>query len=204
MLISYKDLCKDYDLKVRGILHIGAHMCEELQSYVENGCSNILWIEGDPTTFSRAKMKYPQQNILNYLITDVDDQYIKFHHANNGQSSSILEFGLHKVFHSEVKFVSESKLITKRVDTIFKDHDIDENFANFLNIDIQGAELLALKSMGSILSNFDYVYLEVNDKEVYVGCALISDIDEYLEKYGFKRVSVSWTNAHWGDAFYMK
>ncbi len=33
---------------------------------------------------------------------------------------------------------------------------------NFLNLDIQGAELKALKSMGDYLNNVDYIYTEVN------------------------------------------
>ena len=204
MLISYSDLCKTFDLKVHGILHIGAHLCEELQTYVNNGCSKIIWIEGDPNIYNVVKIKYPRQIIFNYLITDVDNEEVTFNHANNGQSSSIFAFGTHEKYHPEVKFISKSKLLTKRIDTIYKDHGIDKNFANFLNIDIQGAELLALKSLGDILTNFDYIYLEVNKEEVYIGCALISDIDEYLGKYGFKRVSVSWTVANWGDAFYIK
>ena len=95
-------------------------------------------------------------------------------------------------------------LLSKRIDTVYREENIPENFANFLNIDIQGAELLALKSMGNILNNFDYLYLEVNKEEVYKDCALVEEIDEYLDKYNFKRVELEWTFASWGDALYIK
>ena len=81
---------------------------------------------------------------------------------------------------------------------------IPKNFANFLNIDIQGAELLALKGMGNIINYFNYVYLEVNQEYVYKNCALVNEIDKYLSKYNFVRVETSWTKAQWGDALYIK
>ena len=101
-------------------------------------------------------------------------------------------------------YINKIKLKTLRLDTIYADNDISNNFANFLNIDIQGAELLALKGMGDLLDNFDYLYLEVNKEEVYKDCPLVEDIDEYLKKWNFKRVQTSWKWANWGDAFYIK
>ena len=87
---------------------------------------------------------------------------------------------------------------------MYDEDKIPKNFANFLNIDIQGAELLALKGMGELINYFDYLYLEVNRDYVYKNCALVDEIDEYLLKYNYVRVETSWTNAQWGDALYMK
>ena len=38
MLINLTDLIQKYNLKIDGILHIGAHECEEVEIYLENGC----------------------------------------------------------------------------------------------------------------------------------------------------------------------
>lgn len=73
---------------------------------------------------------------------------------------------------------------------------------DFLNMDIQGAELKALRGMGDILKQFKWAYLEVNKAELYKGCALVEDIDLYMLSYGFRRVETSWTGAMWGDALY--
>ena len=54
---------------------------------------------------------------------------------------------------------------------------------NFLNLDIQGAELKALKSMGDYLNNVDYIYTEVNSDYVYEDCALITELDDYLSQF---------------------
>jgi len=50
-----------------------------------------------------------------------------------------------------------------------------------------------------------YIYTEVNSDYVYKNCGLVSEIDEYLEKFGFSRVETSWCGSTgWGDAFYIK
>jgi FkbM family methyltransferase len=189
---------------VHGILHVGAHLCEELEKYNEFGYKNIIWIEADPDIFAVAKKSYPDEMILNYLVTDVDDERLNFNVANNGMSSSILNFGTHSEHHEHIKNVAHKVLQSKRIDTIYKLNNIDKKFANFLNIDIQGAELLALKGMGGILDNFDYIYVEVNTEEVYEKCALLDEIKSFLVSHNFAMKLISMTTANWGDAFFVK
>ena len=49
-----------------------------------------------------------------------------------------------------------------------------------------------------------YIYTEINTNTLYKDCALVSEIDEYLSKYGFIRVETSMTPFEWGDALYIK
>jgi hypothetical protein len=73
------------------------------------------------------------------------------------------------------------------------------------NLDIQGVELRALKGMESYLDSIQYIYTEVNSDYVYKECCLITELDDYLGQFGFKRVETSWCdNTGWGDAFYIK
>jgi hypothetical protein len=72
--------------------------------------------------------------------------------------------GTHKQYYPHINYIEKLTLKTKRIDTLYKEEKIDSSFANFLNIDIQCAELLALKGMWDLLNNFDYAYLEVNRK----------------------------------------
>ena len=84
---------------------------------------------------------------------------------------------------------------------ILPNYDIEYNFLNF---DIQGAELKALKGMENYLSQVDYLYSEVNSDYVYKDCVLINELDDYLNKFGLIRVETYWTPCKWGDAFYIK
>ena len=100
----------------------------------------------------------------------------------------------------------ESSLIlrSKRISTIFSENGISFDNYNFVNIDLQGYELPAIKGFGDAISKMDYIYTEVNTGEVYKGCTKIEELDEYLGGYGFTRVETEMTDAEWGDSFYMK
>ena len=76
---------------------------------------------------------------------------------------------------------------------------------NFINLDIQGVELRALKSMESYLNAIDYIYSEVNIEEVYKNCDQMTDITTYLAQYNFKLAdSRIYAQFGWGEAFYIK
>jgi FkbM family methyltransferase len=205
MLINFNTIVKKYG-KPNGIIHIGAHLMEERDDYVNEGINNIIWIEANPSIYSIIQQNHIGSNekLFNYTVSDIDDKIIDFYITNNGQSSSILELDKHKIHHPSI-FVTETiKTKTKRIDTIISEKNIDINLYNFLNIDIQGAELLALKGFGNLINNIKYIYTEINTNTLYQNCALINDIDEYLNSFGFKRVETEMTDFEWGDALYVK
>ena len=78
---------------------------------------------------------------------------------------------------------------------------------DLLNIDTQGYEMEVLKGSRKLLSQgIKYIILEVNKKELYEGCPLVKDIDNFLKKFGFVRTDTHyWMDSYsWGDAFYIK
>ncbi len=203
MLIPTEVLYRKYNLKINGILHIGAHTCEELRSYNNVGVSaeNIIWIEADPKVVERIK-HIP--NVFNSVISDVDDKEMEFMITNNEESSSLLNLKEHMKYYPEIIEINRLKVKTVTVDTFYQRNNLDPTKYNFVNMDIQGAELMALKGMTQSLPFVNYLYLEVNIRELYEGCGLMYQIDEFLATYGFERRELSLTNDGWGDAFYIK
>jgi FkbM family methyltransferase len=201
MLISLHELVKKYSVQFKGILHVGAHECEELNDYEKYLQRNkILWVEAMNDKVEYCRQKYPNILIENAVVSD-NEETVKFNVSNNGQSSSILDFGLHSQYHGHVHYVSAFETQTKMLKDIIKNYDIEFNFLNF---DIQGAELKALKGMEEYLDKVDYLYTEVNSDYVYKDCALITELDDYLKSFGLHRVETSWTDCKWGDAFYIR
>lgn len=202
MLIPLHDLVKKYNIHFKGILHVGAHECEEIKDYeIYLPRDQILWIEALPGKVEYCKQTYPNVLIENAVVSNVVEN-VRFNVSNNGQSSSILDFGLHSTFHPHVHYVSYFKTETKILKNILPKYNIKYNF---LNLDIQGAELKALKGMEEYLSNVDYIYTEVNSDYVYKDCALIGELDEYLIQFGLYRVQTEWCGHYrWGDAFYIR
>ena len=213
MLITIAELKARFNVNIKGILHIGAHNCEELGDYVSNGVnlSNIYWIEALPRLVEKNKRINPLLNIYQAVIYDEDDKEIEFNitncngDVNNLQSSSILEFGSHKTSHPHVKLVDKVKMKTSRMDSVIVKNAIAMENVNFINLDIQGVELRALKSMESYLNAIDYIYSEVNIEEVYKNCDQMTDITTYLAQYNFKLAdSRIYAQFGWGEAFYIK
>ena len=208
MLIDYffiNQVFTRYNIKISGALHVGAHECEELTFYHKLNLTNddIYWVEAITDKVNKAKNR-GIPNVYSAVITDEDDKEITFNVSNNVESSSILEFGTHSKEHPNIHYIGKYLCQTITIDTFIKRNNIDISKLDFWNFDIQGAELMALKGASESLKYAKAIYLEVNVDEVYKGCAKMSEIDEYLSKYGFVRVLTCITQHGWGDALYIK
>lgn len=211
MLISFDYLFEKYSIKTKTVLHLGANTGQEAAAYSVHGVETVIWVEALPAVHAKLAKHVAQfpsvQIALQACLSDVDGQDVTFNVASNdAQSSSFLEFGTHSKEHPTVRFVDRLQMKTKRLDTLLAEHGLDLPWpgGSFLNIDLQGAELLALKGMGDLLHRFQYAYVEVNEKELYKGCPLTKDIDAYLARFGFVGVETKMTGSGWGDKFYIK
>lgn len=207
MLISFNqvhEILIANNIVITGVLHLGAHDCEELGFYNQLGLesNDIIWIDAINEKVIEAKNR-GIQNIYNAVITDKDDQEIIFNISNNKQSSSVLEFGTHQEEHPDVLYVDKINLKSITINSFVEKNNIDIEKHNFWNFDIQGVELLALKGANNYLKYAKVLYLEVNKKELYKNCALIHEIDLFLSQYNFKRVITNMTHHGWGDALYI-
>lgn len=202
MLIPLDFLIQKYNVKLIGILHVGAHECEELVAYDKYLTrDNMLWVEALPDKVDFCKNRFPGIQIEHAVVSDCVETVI-FHRSNNGQSSSFLDFGTHSLHHPQVQYVDEFQVETVPLSGILSKYSIP---FNFINLDIQGVELKALRGMEAYLSSIQYIYSEVNADYVYQNCGLVTEMDDFLSNYGFKRVETCWAgNTGWGDAFYVK
>jgi|UniRef100_A0A6C0CZ77 FkbM family methyltransferase len=199
------NLLKEKGLAITGVFHIGAFECEELEFYQKLGLSptDVVWIDAVNDKVIQAKER-GIPNVFNAVITDKDDEIVTFNVSNNIASSSILDLCTHKIEHPHIFYTNSFTAKSITVASFFEKNNIDSSKLNFWNFDIQGAELLALKGAEKYLHKVDVIYLEVNIKELYKGCAMMSDIDLYLADFGFIRVITEMTRYSWGDAVYIK
>lgn len=214
MLYSFKDCISVSGGKpFEGVLHVGAHLGEEAKDYCDNGVKRVLWVEANKTLmknlYDNVKMIPVQHMFANEVLSDEDGKQVTFNITNNGQSSSILPLGTHKIHHPHVHVVDTKTVTTKRFDTYYKENQVHINLFefDFVNLDIQGAELKALKGFGNLFTRFPNIraiYCEVNTEEVYEGAALVPEIDAYLDQFGFHRVVTKMTEYGWGDALWIK
>lgn len=206
MLIPVEVLKRRFGILPTGILHVGAHLAEERADYESAGWSvlnPIIWVESQIDLAQKlTEVLDPDKNkVVNATVWSETGKEMKFHVASNSQSSSLYDLGTHATTYPEIKFNSERTITTVRLDEIIDDSDD----ISFINLDIQGAELEALKGLGSRIHQVKWIYSEVNKRSVYEGCAIIGELDNYLEQFSFTRVATRWAyKTGWGDALWIK
>jgi FkbM family methyltransferase len=200
MLIPLRDLVGKYGLHLTGVLHVGAHQGEENNAYLEAGVaqSNIYWVDAIPELCTALATRLP--NVIHAAVSD-EVVNAEFKVTNNFQSSSLLDLKDHLREHPDIYVTRTIQLTTIKLDTIVEEHGIR---ANFLNMDIQGAELKCLKGFERNLGMIDIIYTEVNASELYAGCVLLKELDEWLDARGFERRDIAMTSHGWGDALYLR
>ena len=210
MLIKFEYLAKRYG-QPKGIIHLGAHLAEELEDYLKQDIDNVVWVEANPQLFDALKQRLSNTKHKAFctLLSDTDDNPMKFniaknHYNGNYQSSSVLDFGTHQYHHPHIVMESSIQLNSKTMNTLFSENNLEYSDYDFVNLDLQGYELPVIKGFGDNISKMKYIYTEVNTGEVYKNCTKLSELDDYLSIYGFTRVEIEMTDAEWGDAFYIK
>jgi FkbM family methyltransferase len=208
--VGYLDLhklCQQYSISPRGVIHIGAHEGQEMQEYQVMGADKVLFVEANPSVFERLKLHIagiPNVWLANCAISNQNGT-VNLRVNSHDMSSSILPLKLHKEIYPGMLEVDQVTVTSKTLDSLMQESPLNSSEFNILVIDIQGAELLALQGARETLKYIDAISTEVNCEELYEGCALIDQVDDFLKVYGFQRVAVA-TPSHpsWGDAFYVK
>ena len=203
MLISVKELSRDWGISPDGVIHVGAHLAEEAIHYESENWVPITWIEAQPALAIdlRDRLKAPSHNVIEAAVWNENDLKLDLHLASNSQSSSLLEFGTHLTDYPEITFTGKIQVQTKRLDSLISLIDMP----NFINLDIQGVEMQAIEGLGALIQKIDYIFVEVNRKDVYLGCTKVWDLDRFLASEGFKRRITRWYfKQGWGDALYVR
>lgn len=200
-----KNLLDEYNIEINGVIHLGAHECEEKGFYndiLKINDDKIIWIDGNKKKVEEMKEK-GIKNIYNAVI-DETEREVLFNITNNSQASSILKLNHEKGYYREINIINSVACKTEKLSSFLMRINKDVSEHNFWNLDIQGTELFVLRGSKELLEKCDAIYTEVNSDQVYKDCGHINDIDILLGEYGFERIITDWTRLQWGDALYLK
>lgn len=202
MLLDLPNLVSKYNMKIKGVLHIGAHFGEENNVYNHLDIKNRVFFEPLTKNFETLKQNIGESFSLFQIALGNENKNIEMNveTANMGQSSSILKPVLHLTQYPHIKFETTEQVQMRRLDDLELEF---ENF-NFINIDVQGYELEVFKGAAKTLEKIDFIMSEINRDEVYENCARIEQLVEYLKPYGFELVEETWAGGTWGDGLFIK
>lgn len=191
MIIPMARLVSEFGVRPRAILHVGAHLGEEAAAYHEAGAEYVLWVEANPElmgTLSDNVSRYPEQFAVQAAISDTLGATATLHLCSFTMASSLLVPKEHLTTYPGMHYSRSLEVETTTIDTLLRVSHLGYDHFDFLNIDIEGAELLAFKGAEQTLPHLKWVYLEVNTREMYEGCAMVDEVDAYLGERGFDRV----------------
>jgi FkbM family methyltransferase len=211
MLLDFNYLKNKYDLKIDGILHIGAHFGEEYETYESNDIKNLIFFEPVPVTFEKLKEKLNGKAMLvNTALGNSEGKIsMNVETANNGQSSSILKPALHLLQYPHIKFEDTVEVNITTLDNFMTSYYSNGFMGeapkyNMINIDVQGYELEVFKGAEKTLEHIDYIISEINNVHLYENGALLPELIDFLSQYNFKLVEEDWAGGTWGDGLFIK
>ena len=196
-----KVLTSFWGLKVRGLIHAGAHKGEEASLYSALSFGAVTWIEAIPKlAHELAEVIEPPSKVINATLWSSADKVMTFKVTNLSGSSSLFALKDHKIEYPQIDVFEEIEVKTQTLDQL----NVSGPDKNLLVLDLQGAEYEALVGAKQTLSGIQYVITEVNRRELYEGIKLVPDLDKLLKADGFIRVATRWTRHGWGEALYIR
>jgi len=188
------------------VLHVGANLGQECEAYELLGFTEIVWVEGWPPFAdeleSRLKDK-KNHKIICAMISDIDNEHVEFSlTSNQGSSTALAVTNNWKSAFSSIDVIQRDRVYCKRLDNLLREYQVNPSI-DFMVMDIEGSELKALRSMGSLLSNVKAALIEVSVRKNYIDGPLLRDIDSYMLANGFLRVYLK-SGAVSGDALYIR
>lgn len=171
-----------------GVIHVGAHLAQEVPLYQFLGISRIVLFEPQPAFYNKLKMRYrknPGIRVEPYGLGSSSKEqgmYLeKSTSPNMSASSSFLKPLKHIQDYPYVEF-SDSISFPVQIRTL-DSFSIED--CNFLVIDTQGFELEVLKGSAKTLKFIDCVICEYWLNEAYQGVPSINELIELLKFHGF-------------------
>jgi FkbM family methyltransferase len=118
----------------------------------------------------------------------------------NKSSSLLKPSALMTKFHSWLRFDTEVRVPTRRLDSVLTELGIKR--VDFIHMDVQGAELMVLQGSVDILPSVACIWLEVGTEAIYEHQPSAAKTQKFLEGIGFIRLMEVLTEGS-GDHFYI-
>jgi len=142
---------------------------------------------------------------VNMAVSDATGRSV-IHLTASSESNSLFGFQEGSPCEQWHREVGEEEIETCRLDDWCEDNGIAHERIDILKLDIQGAELMALRGARKILETARVVYLEVQFVPLYKDSPLFDEVEALMEECGYRRHAIYPSDhpEHWGDALYVK
>lgn len=170
------------------IIDVGA-AGEILPRFSNINSKTIVAFEPDPEAFLDLKKKYTSKDviIINEALSS-QEQDLDIYFTEKGECSSIYKPNKKLLeqfpFSERFNVKSIERIKTKTLDSALEENKLKN--PNYIKLDIQGAELDALKGGLKSLKSICCVEIEIEFAELYEGQPLFSETEQFLRELGFE------------------
>ena len=197
--------------EVEVIFDVGAcHALESVELSKKYPNAKVYTFEANPVSYDVCLENtegYDSITVINEAVNDYDG-ICKFYpmdkektittweDGNQGASSLYRANGQYDFIEKYVQY--EIEVPCTRLDTFCEKNGIDK--IDIIWMDLQGAELKALQSLGPLLDTVQIIHTELEMNPMYEGQCLFNDVNEYLTNNGFD-LEYGDTNVQFGSNF---
>jgi FkbM family methyltransferase len=198
---------------IKKILHLGAHLGDEIEFYKQLNPDVIYWFEANPEltaelTNNVMKHDVKEQKIFPYAVSSeskkMNFNLIYSEDNTNTGCSSLMELKEHSIQYPHIKKIRTIEVDAVNIDDFLIKNNLFTDF-DYINMDIQGAEYEVLSSSKILFNNTPNTkifQLETCKDEMYDGQKLESDIVEFMETKGYSRIHYHVWAHNWGDSLF--
>jgi FkbM family methyltransferase len=195
-LLDLKRQIEAHNMKVRGIIQIGASMGEEIDMFEECGIEKVIYIDADPLSMPelRRKLNYTD-NAYCQLMWNKDGEVIRFNITDFLACSSA------NPIIGDLPVLRTIDQESMTLNTFMRVNEFNQADYNMLYMDCEGSELRVLA--GANLANFDYIYTEWQTDYPNTPEALIAALPEFDEVV---RITQDHKDglSQWGDSLFIR
>lgn len=166
-----------------GAMYLGEHGAA-YRAFLKRGKGSVIGFEPVQAECDKLNaMKRERHTFLPYFIGDGSDA--TFHLNNAAMTSSLFEtnhelVGLFNYLGELMQTTQRSSVKTTRLDDLAECRDAD-----YLKIDVQGAELAVMQGGVEVLKHAVVVEAEAEFVPLYKGQPLFGDVDAFMRSQGF-------------------
>jgi len=191
------------ETKVNTILELGSRDALDAVELSDHYNADVYSFECNPSAIEICKGTIGDHKRVHLIEKAVWDEEgtISFYPVINGNTGASSCFVAIDDYKYETYEQDEVLVPAIRLEGWFAETGVSPDL---ICIDLQGAELRALKGMGEIPASVKYIITEGQTKPIYEGVNLIPEIEDYLEDFGFSIRAECLINPYFGDFLFVR
>ena len=177
------------------VIHVGASELEELETYINKGVRDVVYIEAIPYLIAPGEQKLKAVNdklgtnykLLQGLMWNTTGETKTLKLFNNHTFGSVFGINQEQWRWPNIKDVGtyDQVLTTITLDDLLANNQINPADYSYLVIDTQGAEYEVLQGATKLLPYIKCIQFECSVREIYKGQKVYEDVKNLLVQKGF-------------------